>query len=42
MEARERFEKEIREELKLYKEVFGTDKGFKEYFKRKVEREVKR
>lgn len=41
MTNRELFEKEIREELKLYKKCFGTTDGFKEYFKRKVEREVK-
>lgn len=40
MTSREKFEKEIREDLKLYKECFGTTDGFKEYFDRKVKREV--
>ena len=39
--AIEFMENEIRKELALYKECFRTTDGFKEYFKSKVEREVR-
>jgi len=42
MTSREIFEKEMREEMKTYKEHFGTYDGFKVFFKRKVERVVGR
>jgi len=41
MTSKEFMENEIRAELALYKECFGTTEGFKEYFKDKVEREIR-
>lgn len=40
--AKETVEKYIREELKLYKEVFGSDEGFKEYISRKLRERLAR